>query len=55
MKFMEQDKKRNFAQLETIRQGFLDALQVQEEKLRKMSIEYDEELYPRILVVFHHL
>ena len=45
MSFMEQYKKRYFTQLENLRQGFLDALQVQEEKLCKMSIEYDEELY----------
>ena len=48
MKFMEQYKKRHFEQLETLRKGFLDALQVQKEKLRKMSLEYDKELYPHL-------
>ena len=28
---------------------FLDTLQVQEEKLRKISIEYDKELYPHLV------
>ena len=49
MKYMDQYKKRHFEQLDDLRKAMLDALQKQEEKLRKLSIEYDEELYPHLV------
>ena len=47
--FMEQYKKEHFAQIEALRQRFMTAHQMQEEKLRRMNIEFDEELYPHLV------
>ncbi|GJX07103.1 hypothetical protein Tco_0195035 [Tanacetum coccineum] len=42
-------KNNHFAGLEEFRQRVEELLEKQEEKLRKLSIEYDEELYPHML------
>ena len=49
LKYMEQNKSKHFAQLEEFRKSVGDALEKQEEKLRKLSLEYDEELYPHLV------
>ena len=38
----------HFANMETFRSRIQTVLNMQEEKLRKLSIEYDEELYPHL-------
>ena len=45
LKYMEQNKSKHFSQLDEFRKTVEDALEKQEGKLRKLSIEYDEELY----------
>ncbi|GKE60641.1 hypothetical protein Tco_1511008, partial [Tanacetum coccineum] len=42
-------KNNHFAGLDEFRQRVKELLEKQEEKLRKLSIEYDEELYPHML------
>ena len=49
LKYMEQNKSKHFAQLDEFRKAVEDALDKQEGKLRKLSIEYDEELYPHLV------
>jgi hypothetical protein len=49
LKYMEQNKKEHFSQLDEFRKALEDALGKQEGKLRKLSIEYDEELYPHLV------
>ena len=49
LKYMEQNKSKHFAQLDEFRKTVEDALEKQEGKLRKLSIEYDEELYPHLV------
>ncbi|GKA71701.1 hypothetical protein Tco_0777840 [Tanacetum coccineum] len=44
-------KNNHFAGLEEFRKRVEELLEKQEEKLRKLSIEYDEELYPHMLSV----
>ena len=48
VKFIEQYKKENFKSVEDLRSKVQVALNLQEEKLRKLSIEIDEELYPQL-------
>nr|GEV32713.1 hypothetical protein [Tanacetum cinerariifolium] len=49
VKYLEGAKNNHFAGLEEFRQGVEGRLEKQEEKLRKLSIEYDEELYPHLV------
>ena len=49
LKYMEQNNGKHFAQLDEFRKAVEDALEKQEGKLRKLSIEYDEELYPHLV------
>ncbi|GJW53941.1 hypothetical protein Tco_0098026 [Tanacetum coccineum] len=49
VKYLEGGKNNHFAGLEEFRQRVEELLGKQEEKLRKLSIEYDEELYPHML------
>ena len=49
LKYAEQNKSKHFSQLEEFRKSVGDALEKQEEKLRKLSLEYDEELYPHLV------
>ena len=46
---MEQNKSKHFSQLDEFRKTVEDALEKQEGKLRKLSIEYDEERYPHLV------
>ena len=46
---MEQTKNKHFSQLDDFRKAIEEKLARQEEKLRKLSIEYDEELYPHLV------
>ena len=52
LKYMEQNKSKHFSQLDEFRKTVEDALEKQEGKLRKLSIEYDEELYPHLVSSF---
>ena len=49
LKYMEQNKSKHFSQLDDFRKTVEDFLQNQEDKLRKLSIEYNEELYPHLV------
>ncbi|GJZ61341.1 hypothetical protein Tco_0617478 [Tanacetum coccineum] len=49
VKYLEGCKNNHFAGLDEFRQRVEELLEKQEEKLRKLSIEYDEELYPHML------
>ncbi|GJV27952.1 hypothetical protein Tco_1384400 [Tanacetum coccineum] len=49
VKYLEGGKNNHFAGLDDFRQRVEGLLEKQEEKLRKLSIEYDEELYPHML------
>ncbi|GJY29477.1 hypothetical protein Tco_0405244 [Tanacetum coccineum] len=49
VKYLEGGKNNHFAGLNEFRQRVEELLEKQEEKLRKLSIEYDEELYPHML------
>ena len=49
LKYLEQNRSKHFANIEEFRSRVELALKVQEEKLRKLSIEYDEELYPHLV------
>ncbi|GJU41440.1 hypothetical protein Tco_1194397, partial [Tanacetum coccineum] len=49
VKYLEGGKNNHFAGLEEFRKRVEELLEKQEEKLRKLSIEYDEELYPHML------
>lgn len=49
LKYMQENRGRHFAQLDEFRERVEEALKVQESKLRKLSIEYDEELYPHLM------
>nr|GEX99865.1 transposase (putative), gypsy type [Tanacetum cinerariifolium] len=49
VKYLEGAKNNHFAGLEEFRQGVEERLEKQEGKLRKLSIEYDEELYPHLV------
>lgn len=49
VKYLEQSRSKHFAQLDEFRKAVEVALEKQEGKLRKLSIEYDEELYPHLV------
>ncbi|GJV16660.1 hypothetical protein Tco_1361983 [Tanacetum coccineum] len=49
VKYLEGGKNNHFARLDEFRQRVEGLLEKQEEKLRKLSIKYDEELYPHML------
>ncbi|GKC98547.1 hypothetical protein Tco_1168822 [Tanacetum coccineum] len=49
VKYLEGGKNNHFARLDDFRQRVEGLLEKQEEKLRILSIEYDEELYPHML------
>ncbi|GKA84429.1 hypothetical protein Tco_0806024 [Tanacetum coccineum] len=49
VKYLEGGKNNHFAGLDEFRQRMEGLLEKQKEKLRKLSIEYDEELYPHML------
>ncbi|GKA32577.1 hypothetical protein Tco_0718944 [Tanacetum coccineum] len=49
VKYLEGGKNNHFAGLDDFRQRVEGLLEKQEAKLRKLSIEYDEELYPHML------
>ncbi|GJY72273.1 hypothetical protein Tco_0475976 [Tanacetum coccineum] len=49
VKYLEGGKNNHFVGLDDFRQRVEGLLEKQEEKLRKLSIEYDEELYPHKL------
>ncbi|GJS49485.1 hypothetical protein Tco_0599606 [Tanacetum coccineum] len=49
VKYLEGGKNNHFAGLDEFRQRVEELLEKQEEKLCKLSIEYDEELYPHML------
>ena len=49
LKYLEGTKDSHFAQLEDFRNKVEGFLQRHEDKLRKLSIEYDEELYPHMV------
>lgn len=49
LKFLQENRSKHFAQLDEFREVVETALEAQESKLRKLSIEYDEELYPHLV------
>ncbi|GJU61701.1 hypothetical protein Tco_1243536 [Tanacetum coccineum] len=49
VKYLEGGKNNHFAGLDEFRQSVDELLEKKEEKLRKLSIEYDEELYPHMV------
>ena len=49
LKYLQEKKTEHFAHLNELRERVDGALKVQESKLRKLSIEYDEELYPHLM------
>lgn len=46
---MDRYKVEHIAQVEALRQRFVSAHQLQEEKLRRMNIEFDEDIYPHLV------
>ena len=52
LKYLQENRGRHFAHLDEFRERVEEALKVQESKLRKLSIEYDEELYPHLVSLF---
>ena len=46
---MDQYRTEHGAQIEALRQRFMTTHHQQEEKLRRMNIEFDEELYPHLV------
>lgn len=51
VRYLEQNKYKHFSQLDAFRKDIEEKLARQEEKLRKLSIEYDEELYLHLVYV----
>ena len=49
LKYLQEKKAKHFANINELRAQVENALKVQEGKLRKLSIEYDEELYPHLM------
>ena len=49
LKYLQENKSKHFAQLDDFRKAVEAALETHEGKLRKLSIEYDEELYPHLV------
>ena len=48
-RYMDKWKAHHFEQLDVLREAVQAQLRTHEEKLRKLSIEYDEELYPHLM------
>ena len=49
LKYLQQGREKFFANLEDFRKAVLSLLEVKERKLRKLSLEYDKELYPHLV------
>ena len=49
VKYLQENRGKHFAQLDEFRERVEEALKVQESKLHKLSIEYDEELHPHLV------
>ena len=49
LKYLQENRGKHFAQLDKFRERVEAALKVQESKLRKLSIEYDEQMYPHLM------
>ena len=49
VKYLEERKKELCSQLAQFGKQVEDSVEAQEEKLRRLSIEYDEELYPHLM------
>ena len=49
LKYLQLGRERFFANLEDFRKAILTLYEVKERKLRKLSLEYDEELYPHLV------
>ena len=49
LKYLQENRSAHFAQLDEFRKFVETALETQKSKLRKLSIEYDEELYPNLV------
>ena len=49
VKYLEGKKNELCDQLDQFGKKVQDSVEAQEEKLRRLSIEYDEELYPRLM------
>ena len=51
LKYLQENRDKHFTQLDEFRKVVETALEAQESKLHKLSIEYDEELYPHLVSV----
>ena len=51
LKYLQENRGKHFAQLDKFRKFVETALGTQERKLRKLSLEYDDELYPHLVFV----
>ena len=49
VRFLEEKKVEHYASIAKFREEMLKIIQAQEDKLRGLSIEYDEELYPHLM------
>ena len=49
VRYLEEKKVEHFTDLDEFRKRVESSLVVQEEKLRRLSLEYDEELYPHLM------
>ena len=49
VRFLEEKKVEHFANIAKFKEDMMKIIQVQEDKLRGLSIEYDEELYPHLM------
>ena len=49
VKFLDERRVEHFANIQKFKERMDKIIQVQEEKLRRLSIEYDEELYPHLM------
>ena len=49
IRYLEEKKAEHFGHIDDLRKQVENSLKVQEEKLRRLSIEYDEELYPHLM------
>ena len=49
LKYLQENRSKHFAQLSEFCERVEEKVKVQESKLRKLSIEYDEELYPHLM------
>ena len=49
VKYLDERRVEHFANIQEFKERMDKIVQVQEEKLRRLSIEYDEELYPHLM------